>query len=89
MAADGIVRMEAFYGLYAYELKAGDKICTGEIELSPPPEEARCAPTRDLARSPCASDETHARAVVKRSSDVYAQSLIWLRRATSVLERIM
>jgi len=33
LTSEGSVRMEAFYGLYAYELRSGDRVCTGEVEL--------------------------------------------------------
>jgi len=36
MGGSEAVRVEAFYGLYAYELRAGDRVCTGEIELDKP-----------------------------------------------------
>ena len=41
MGREGVVSIEGFYGLYAYELRSGERVCSGEVELLPPPRAAR------------------------------------------------
>lgn len=34
MPNDGIVAVDGFYGVYTYELRSGDQVCTGQFELA-------------------------------------------------------
>jgi hypothetical protein len=40
MDADGSVEFDGFTGTYSYELRSGDRVCMGTIDLDRPPEEA-------------------------------------------------
>jgi hypothetical protein len=34
MPSDGIVAVDGFYGVYTYELRSGEQLCTGQFELA-------------------------------------------------------